>query len=304
MHEKAGFGHVTLFTGLALSVASAGANELVVVQFNSINDQDPRFAIEAKVERKLLAAEASSVVGVTKDGRLSFPEPNCPEAYYRVTPVSTLLVRSDVFAGFDWRPCDAAEPMIVVEHSTTRLQSANYDGFQSVGLSDTALALIKGDIPEGFQMPDAFAASYQVVMQGLVAGKPGAAAKTSDQLAAIYREAGLAKEAQAFSEIAVGIATVSAWNQLPRDAEYSNEVWTGRLVVPSEGGTSAGISSEALNKVKQFQVECGLNADGVVGWATYGCLAGGKGFTLPSEINNLKQASDVFKIEAEKKPFT
>jgi hypothetical protein len=226
MREMTVFGCVALFVGLAASVAPSGAEEPVIVEFSSINDEDPRFPIEAKVERKVLEATVASVVGVTRDGRLSLRETNCREAFYRLTPLSTLLVRSDMFAEFDWRPCDASRPKIVVEHSTTRLKRASYEVMELAGLSDTSLALIKGEAVEGFRIPEEFSDSYQIVIEGLVAGKPGAAAKTSDQLAAIYRQAGLAKEAQAFSEIAVGIAAV-----------FASRHWDGRS--PRAGRSSS-----------------------------------------------------------------
>lgn len=281
------------------------SEEPVIVEFHSTNDQGDRFPIEAKVERQSLSASTTWELGTTQDGYFKYREPSCSQARYRLSPLSQLLVRNDLFQQLDWRQCDPEALLITVEHSTTRLRQVSYQALEAAGLSQDALMLVKGEKPEGFRVPDTFNGSYDIIVQSLVNGQPGAAAKTSDQLASIYRKAGLAAEAKAFSEIAVGIATVSAWNdQFDAPDMEATAAWDGQLVLPSDGGTSAWLSQEAIEKVREFQGRCGVSANGVVGWETHGCLAGGKDFVLPGAISNEFQAADFLKQEFNAAPRT
>lgn len=269
------------------------AQDIVVVTFDSKSDDKPGIPIESKVERKTLVAASETVVGRTQDGRLEFHEPECFQAYYRLTPISQFLVRRDLADEFNWLRCDKDNPVVSVVHSTTKIAEANFEALEKAGVSVEALAVLKGQAPKGFAVPEVFSASYRIVVDGIAKGEPGASAKTADQLAAVYRKAGFVAEAKAFSEIAVGITAVSAWDKTSPDPVE----WSGDLVIPSDGGSSAWVSNEGLGKLKEFQAQCGVTADGVIGWQTHGCLAGGDGFALPDEINNIYQAVDSLKDE-------
>ncbi|WP_420409561.1 hypothetical protein [Hoeflea sp.] len=296
---------VGIVTSAIVAAGPALSEDPVIVEFRSTNDRGDRFPIEAKVERQSLSASTTLALGITQDGYFRYRESSCSEARYRLSPLSQLLVRSDLFQQFDWRQCDPEAPVITVEHSTTRLQQASYQALEAAGLSPEALMLVRGERPDGFRVPEEFSDSYEIIARSLANGQPGAAAKTSDQLASIYRKAGLAAEAKALSEIAVGIATVSAWNENDKVAGTSTEptfTWEGQLVLPSDGGTSAWVSAEAIDKVRQFQDRCGVDADGVVGWETHGCLAGGKDFVLPGAISDEFQAADFLEQRLNKPP--
>ncbi|MEQ8479084.1 MAG: hypothetical protein RIC18_00395 [Hoeflea sp.] len=296
---------IGIVAAIFFAVEPVLAEEPVIVEFRSTNDQGDRFPIEAKVERQSLLASTTWELGTTQDGFFRYRETRCSEARYRLSPLSQLLVPNDLLQQFDWRQCDPEAPLITVEHSTSRLRQASYQALEAAGLSHDALMLVRGERPESFRLPDTFSDSYKIISQSLANGQPGAAAKTSDQLASIYRKAGLVAEARAFSEIAVGIATVSAWNdQVNQPGTEEAATWEGQLVLPSDGGSSAWVSLEAIDKVRKFQGRCGVSANGVVGWDTHGCLAGGKDFVLPGAISSEFQAVDVLRENPDRVPPT
>ncbi|MCO5163777.1 MAG: hypothetical protein M9939_21840 [Mesorhizobium sp.] len=244
-----------------LHVQSSRAEETaptaVNVTIKVYSARNRTLAVPSKVYRKKLGGSKEFLANTNSDGVLQHREPECDFVYYAAESL-----HPNVFPlREDWRQCSSNS---VIDFAMA-----------PSGVSQTAFMLLEGQTPEGFVLPQ----GYDVVLQELKEAQDrqewGAVAKLSSHLAAQYRAAGYASEANAFSEISLATAAQIA-------APQTTDSVSSPLLTADKHGTPI-LTLQASKYLKAFQQECGIPVDGQVGWTTMGCLPGGAGYTLPKE---------------------
>lgn len=144
-------------------------------------------------------------------------------------------------------------------------------------LSDAARAFLDGNPASGWLTPTGYGPVFASISDLVRDGKPGAAAKTANQLAAIYTRAGRLTEAAVFREVTAVITAAHALREVDAPADT-------QILLPGRYGFTIALTREARQAVRAMQRACGTGADGIIGWRTLGCLPGGSGYVLPQVI--------------------
>lgn len=239
------------------SQAEGATTNAVNVTIKVYSARNRSLAVPAKVYRKKLGGDKEYLANTNAEGVLQHREPECDFVYY-----SAESLHPNVFPlREDWQQCSK--------------DSVLDFALAPSGVSETALMLLEGQTPDNFVLPPGYDVALQQLKEAQDGQEWGAVAKLSSHLAAQYRAAGYTNEANAFSEISLATAAHIA-------APQTTDTISGPLVASDKHGTPI-LTLQASKYLKAFQQECGIQADGQVGWTTMSCLPGGAGYMLPKE---------------------
>jgi hypothetical protein len=235
--------------------------EEVAIELRVYSRAKPEIGVPATIFRKKSAAAIEEIGNTDENGLLVVYDTDCK----LTTSYRAVSTQPAIFPDGppEWKPCVAGKPIEISMLST--------------GLSEITEAFLRNIPPSNVQIPKQYAESVEAMLVAQKVGQWGISAKLGSQLAYQFSAAGYDDQALIFGELSLASAAIFAVK------ETNSGVFVDTLLDTAIANKHPKLSTGSLSAIKSFQSQCGVEADGKVGWATMSCLPGGKGYLLPPE---------------------